>query len=104
MLCPTQTTPSGCVQSELLKSFHQTCYVVRQVLRGGRREGEESAESPSESESDEWDSEGEGEEQEVKVPRPFIPKASSVVEHGVLWECRTRSLKTTATMRYWVIG
>ena len=104
MLCPTHTMPPGHVHSEVLKSFQQTCSMVRKVLQCGRCKGEGAVES--ESESDDWDSEEEeeqGEEQEV-MPRPFAPKASSVVEHGVLWECSTRSLKTVATLRYWVIG
>ncbi len=66
-------------------------------------------ESESESEGD-WDDseeeegEGLGEELKKKVPCPFSPKASSVVEHGVLLECSTQSLKTTAELHYWVIG
>lgn len=107
MICPTtQSTPPGCIHSELLKSFQLTCSVVRKVLRGGRAEGEDGTESRSE--SDDWDSEedeGEGgKEEREAATRPFVPKASSVVEHGVLWGCGTRSLKTVASMRYWVIG
>lgn len=106
MLSPTQAKPPGNIQSELLKSFQLTCSVVRKVLRGGRGEGEDGTESQSESESDDWDSEEETEGGEVEdvTARPFVPKASSVVEHGVLWGCGTSSLKTVASMRYWVIG
>ena len=105
MVCPTHTTPPGCIQSELLKSFQLACSVVRKVLRRGRGEGEDGTESQSESESDGWDSEEEEEGGEEKAaPQPFVPKASSVVEHGILWECGTRSLKTVAVMQYWVIG
>lgn len=101
MLCPTQsTTPPGNIHCELLKSFQLTCSVVRRVLRGGRGEGEES-----ESESDDWDSDEEVEGgKEEEAARPFVPRASSVIEHGLLWECGTCSLKTVASMRYWVIG
>lgn len=104
MVCPTHSTSPGCIQSELLKSFQLTCSVVRKVLWGGRGEGEDGTESQSESESDDWDSEEEEGGKEEVATRPFVPKASSVVEHGMLWECGTRSLKTVATMRYWVIG
>lgn len=104
MLCPTQSMPPGSIQTELLKSFQLTCSVVRKVLRGGREEGEDGTESQSE--SDDWDSEEEveGWKEKEEAARPFVPKASSVVEHGVLWECGTRSLRTVACMRYWVIG
>ena len=110
MLCPTHScSPPGHVHLELLRSFHQTCCLVRGVLRGKGEEGEVgTVESESESEDD-WDSKeedegGMGEELQKTVPCPFSPKASSVTEHGVLLECSTRSLKTTARLRYWVIG
>jgi hypothetical protein len=78
--------------------------VVRKVLRGSKGDGEDGIEIQSESESDDWDSEEEEEEKGEEATRPFVPRASSVMEHGVLWECGTQSLKTVATMRYWVIG
>ena len=105
MLCPTHTTPPGCIHSELLKGFQQTCCAVRQLLRGSGVEGEGGVESDSESDDD-WGSEDEEEHggvQEV-LPRPFAPKASSVIEHGVMLECSTNSLKTVASLHYWVIG
>lgn len=105
MLCPAHTTPPTCVQSELLKTFQQTCSVVRKVIRGGVVEG--GTGSQSDSESDDWDSEEEEEEEEEAkkkiVSQPFAPKASSVHEHGVMFRCTTRSLKTVA-LQYWVIG
>ena len=108
MMCPTQATPPGCVQLELLRSFQQTCSVVRGVLRGRGAEGERAVESESESDDD-WDSEEEEEEEGLGgkkevVSRPFAPRVSSVVEHGVLVQCSTNSLKTTAALRYWIIG
>lgn len=63
-------------------------------------EGEECVESDSDSDDD-WDSEHEDVKEEQ---HPFAPKASSVVEHGILLDCSTRSLKTTATLQYWIIG
>lgn len=106
MVCPTHTTPPGSIQSELLKSFQLACSVVRKVLCQGRGEGEDGTESQSESESDDdWDSEDEEDRAKEEVAsQPFAPRAGSVMEHGILWECGTRSLKTMATMRYWVIG
>lgn len=107
MLCPTQSTHPGSIQSELLKSFQLTCSVVRRVLRGGRGEGEDGMESESESGSDDWDSDEEvekGKEGEPEAAQPFRPMASSIIEHGVLWGCSTSSLKTVASMHYWVIG
>lgn len=95
--------PPGCVHSELLRGFQQTCSSVRGLLRGRGVEGEEGIESDSE-DDDDWDSEEEEEGEEVVVPRPFAPRASSVVEHGVMLECSTNSLKTTAALRYWIIG
>ena len=69
-------------------------------------EGEGGAESQSDSESDDWDSEEEEEEEAKKkiASQPFAPKASSMHEHGVMFRCTTRSLKTVATLQYWVIG
>ena len=65
-------------------------------------------ESDSESEDDwddsEEDEEGQEEEPKKTAPRPFSPQASSVIEHGVLLECKTQSLKTSAALQYWVIG
>lgn len=67
--------------------------------------GEHCLESESESDSEDWDSENEeSRDQSEGVPHPFAPKASSVVEHGILLECSTQSLKTTASLRFWIIG
>ena len=68
-------------------------------------EGEECVESDSDSsDSDNWDSEEEETKEGVSKPCPFAPRASSVVEHGVLLECSTQSLKTSASIHYWIIG
>lgn len=124
LICPTYATPPKPVQSELLQCFQQTCLFVRKILRGRAAEGVACIESDSESDddwSDEYDEEEEGEwngrggvakarSKKVKEEAsPFAPRASSVIEHGVLLHCSPSSTdkhkkQATPTLHYWVVG
>ena len=75
----------------------------------------ECVESESESDEDvfDWSEDGWGGVSEntkkKKEVSPFAPRASSVVEHGVLLHCTPSSpdkhkKQTTPTLHYWVVG
>lgn len=108
LLCPAHSQP-GTVHSELLHAFRETCFSVRQTLWGRVEEGVTCVESDSD-ESDNWDDDDDEEdikEETVSTSSPFAPRASDVVEHGVLIQCgihNTEKQKSSPLLNYWVVG
>lgn len=106
LICPAHSQ-SGTVHSELLHTFRETCFSIRQTLWGRVEEGVTCVESDSE--SDDWDDD---EEEDIKDETsltfsPFAPRVSNVLEHGVLIQCgiqNTEKQKNSPLLNYWVVG
>ena len=105
MLCPTHSMPPGPIHLELLQCFQHACCSIRGLLREKEVAGDDGGvESVSDDlGSDEEVEDGSSMENEAS-PNPFTPLLSSVFEHGIMLDCSAQSLRTTAALRYWVIG